>query len=51
MENVDGFSVERIGKDILLSFFDVFGQGEVYQLTIQDAKKIRDALDQFIGPK
>ena len=50
MENVDGFSVERIGKDILLSFYDVFGQGEVYQLTLEDAQKVKDALEQFIGP-
>ena len=50
MENIDGFSVERKGDDIIISFYDVFGQGESYVLTVKDARQIMTALEQTIGP-
>lgn len=50
MENVDGFLVERHGNEIHLSFFDIFGVGEVYTLPLADARKIMLALEQSLGP-
>lgn len=50
MEPVDGFTVERAGDKIFLTFSNRYGQGEVYTLTIEDARKILEALEQYIGP-
>lgn len=50
MENVDGFKVEREGNQIHIPFFDIFGVGETYTFSLEDARRIRDALLQFCGP-
>lgn len=50
MENVDGFSVEREGNQIHISFFDILGLGEVYTFSVDDARKIMLALEQMTGP-
>lgn len=49
MEPVDGFTVERIEDKIYLTFSNIYGQGEVYVLTIEDARKIMEALEHYIG--
>jgi len=50
MENVDGFSVEREGNQIHISFYDILGYGEVYTMPLKDARKIYLALEQMLGP-
>jgi hypothetical protein len=50
MENVDGFSVEREGNQIHISFFDIFGTGEVYTFPVEEARKILQGLEACIGP-
>lgn len=50
MENVDGYSVERKGDEVYISFYDIFGMGETYSLPVEDAKKIFQALGQVLGP-
>ena len=50
MENVDGFSVEREGNQIHISFFDIFGVGEVYTFSVDEARRIMNALQAAVGP-
>lgn len=50
MENIDGFSVERSGENIIISFYDLFGQGESYILPQADGFKIKEALEAVLGP-
>lgn len=49
MEPVDGFTVERYEGKIILTLSNRYGQGEVYTLTIEDARKIMEALEHYIG--
>lgn len=50
MENVDGFRIEREGDLIHISFFDIFGMGEVYTFTVADARRIKESLHSALGP-
>ena len=50
MENVDGFTVEREGNQIHISFYDIFGVGEVYIFSVGEARRIKDAIEQCLYP-
>lgn len=44
MENVDYFDVERVGNDVVITFYDIVEQGEELTLPIEDAWKLMRAL-------
>lgn len=46
--NIDMFEARRNGDVILLRFTDIFGEGEEYSFDVEDAKGIRDGIDQMI---
>ena len=46
MMSVDGFTVERDGDTIILTFSDMLGDIECYEFPVEDAFKIAAALTQ-----
>lgn len=51
IENVDRFTVERDGDEVLIKFMDMFGNGQCYGFPIRDARKIRNALTRAINQR
>jgi hypothetical protein len=44
MENVDYFDVQRVGNDVVITFYDIVEQGEELTLPVEDAWKLMRAL-------
>lgn len=51
VENIDFYEVEREGNEITLKFTDLFGDGELYRLPLDDARKLRDAITHLLRMK
>jgi hypothetical protein len=50
VENVDGFTVERVNGNVVLTFTNIVGEGEVFLFPPDDAKRIAEALLDAAGP-
>lgn len=51
MENIHGFSVDKVDGMIWLSFYDHTGKGEVIPLSEKDARRVAEYLINFLGPE
>jgi hypothetical protein len=44
MDQVDGFTVQRIGEVVVIILSNRYGDSDQYELTVPDARKIGEAL-------
>jgi hypothetical protein len=43
-EPVDGFTVERVGDTVLMILTSRYGDGDQYELPVEDARRIAESL-------